>query len=84
MQASDVMTRDVVTVSADAPIPSVARTLLAHGISAAPVVDAGGVPIGMISEGDLVARDETARLERRDWWLRLRPPATPSLAIRPS
>ncbi len=71
MQASDVMTRDVVTVSADAPIPSVARTLLAHGISAAPVVDAGGVPIGMISEGDLVARDETARLERRDWWLRL-------------
>ncbi len=71
MQASDVMTRDVVTVSADAPIPAVARTLLAHGISAAPVVDAEGVPVGMISEGDLVARDETARLERRDWWLRL-------------
>jgi len=71
MQASDVMTRDVVTVSADAPIQAVARTLLAHGISAAPVVDADGVPIGMISEGDLVARDETARMERRDWWLRL-------------
>jgi CBS domain-containing protein/uncharacterized membrane protein len=71
MQASDVMTRDVVMVSADAPIPAVARTLLAHGISAAPVVDADGLPIGMVSENDLVVCDETARPERRDWWLRL-------------
>ena len=30
-----------------------------------------GAPIGMVSEGDLVGRDETAREARRDWWLAL-------------
>jgi hypothetical protein len=29
------------------------------------------VPIGMVSEGDLIGRDETERLARRDWWLEL-------------
>ena len=36
-----------------------------------PVLDADGVPIGMVSEGDLVSRDEMERVERRDWWLKL-------------
>jgi CBS domain len=35
------------------------------------VLDADGTPVGMISEGDLVQRDDMARLERRDWWLKL-------------
>lgn len=71
MQASDIMTRDVVSVSPDTPVQEVARTLLRHGISAVPVVDSVGWPIGMVSEGDLVARDDCARLSRRDWWLSL-------------
>jgi CBS domain-containing protein len=52
-------------------VREVARTLLAHGISAMPVLDADGVPIGMVSEGALVSRDELERIERRDWWLKL-------------
>lgn len=71
MQASDVMTRDVVSVSPETPVREVAQTLLRHGISAVPVVDSVGWPVGMVSEGDLVARDDGARLSRRDWWLSL-------------
>jgi len=71
MQAADVMTTDVISTTADTPLREVARTLLAHGISAMPVLDADGAPIGMVSEGDLVSRDELERVERRDWWLKL-------------
>jgi CBS domain-containing protein len=34
-------------------------------------VDNAGIPIGMVSEGDLIGRDETEREARRDWWLTL-------------
>ncbi len=69
MRASDVMTTEVVSTTADTPVREVARTLLQHGISAMPVLDADGVPVGMVSEGDLVSRDELERVARRDWWL---------------
>src|ERR1700738_3611190 len=71
MQAREFMTKDPVTVSADTPTPEIARLLLAHGISAAPVVDDAGTPIGMVSEGDLLGRGEADRQARRDWWLML-------------
>jgi CBS-domain-containing membrane protein len=71
MQAREFMTKDPVTVSADTPTPEIARLLLAHGISAAPVVDDAGTPIGMVSEGDLLGRGEVDRQARRDWWLML-------------
>jgi hypothetical protein len=71
MQAHEFMTKDPVTVSPDTPMPEIARLLLAHRISAAPVVDAEGVPIGMVSEGDLLGRGEADREARRDWWLML-------------
>lgn len=65
------MTREVVAVAPDTTTHEIARILLDHGISAAPVVDASGQVVGMVSEGDLVGRDEAARLARRDWWLGL-------------
>ena len=55
MKARDIMTREVVTIGPDMPVSQVAKTLSAHGISAAPVVGADGDPIGMVSEGDLIA-----------------------------
>ncbi|SMF35616.1 CBS domain-containing protein [Tistlia consotensis] len=69
MKASDVMTTDVVSVTPDTPVQEIARLLVRRGISAAPVVDAHGQPVGMVSEGDLIGRDETARQARKDWWL---------------
>jgi CBS domain-containing protein len=71
MNARDVMTTDVVSVAAEMPTRDVAKILNLHRISAVPVVDGGGAPIGMISEGDLIGRNETDREARRDWWLTL-------------
>jgi CBS domain-containing protein len=71
MHASEVMTTDIVSTTADTKVREIARTLLAHGISAVPVLDADGVPIGMVSDGDLVTRDNQAPNERHHWWLEL-------------
>lgn len=65
------MTADVVSVSPDTPIRDIAVLLLAHHISAVPVVDAAGMVVGMVSEGDLIGRSAADREARRDWWLAL-------------
>src|ERR1035438_2578277 len=70
MKAGDMMTTKVVTVGPDASAHSIALMLWKNGISAVPVVDEHGSPLGMISEGDLMPRDESEREARRDWWLK--------------
>jgi CBS domain-containing protein len=65
------MTSEVVAVRADLRVSEIARLLLENHISAVPVLNEAGAPIGMVSEGDLIGRDESARKERRDWWLGL-------------
>jgi CBS domain-containing protein len=69
VRAADIMTAPVVSIAPDTPVPEIAALLLEKHISAVPVVDGGGVPIGMVSEGDLVGRAEPERLARMDWWL---------------
>lgn len=69
MKASEIMTRAVVTVPPDMPTRAIARLLVDSNISAVPVVDDTGAPIGMVSEGDLIGRDEASHEARRDWWL---------------
>jgi CBS domain-containing protein len=69
MNARDVMTRDVASVASDTPMRKIAALLLAKRISAVPVVDSSGAPIGMVSEGDLTGRSEAEREARQDWWL---------------
>jgi len=71
MKAHDIMTDAVISVRPDTPIRTIARVLVDNGISAVPVVDDDGMPIGMVSEGDLVGRNQTEREARRDWWLTL-------------
>jgi CBS domain-containing protein len=58
MQASDIMSEAVVTVSAEATVVEAAKLLLDHGISGVPVVDDGGRLVGIVSEGDLFRRCE--------------------------
>lgn len=70
-QAGDVMTSNVISVGPDEPIQEVAKLLLDHAISAVPVVNSDGVPIGMVSEGDLIGRGEEERQSRYEWWLGL-------------
>ena len=74
MRAMDVMTSDVITVDPDTTIQALARLLAERGISGAPVVEPGGNLVGIISEGDLLHREEIGtarrhRARRRSWWL---------------
>jgi CBS domain-containing protein len=71
MNARDVMTKAVVSVHPGTPVREIARLLLDKGISAVPVVDNDGAPIGMVSEGDLIRPDQAAREARREWWLEI-------------
>ena len=69
--AGDVMSTPVVFVRPDATVQDTAALLLERGISAVPVVDESGPVIGIVSEGDLLGRNEKDRLAGRDWWLDL-------------
>jgi len=70
MQAKDIMTVNVVSVSKETPIHEVVGLLLKHRISAVPVVDSTGAVVGIVSEGDLLRGEGTSR-NRMDhpWWL---------------
>jgi CBS domain-containing protein len=51
---SDIMTREVVSLSADAPIGSVIDLVVNRYLGCVPIVDDDGCPIGMITKRDLV------------------------------
>jgi CBS domain-containing protein len=68
MQASDIMTQDVITVGPDTPVAEIVRTMLDHRISAVPVARDGAL-VGIISEGDLLRRVETGTERHRSRWL---------------
>ncbi len=67
MKASDVMNREVVTVSGKASLEDAARLMLQNRISGLPVVNDQGAVIGMITEGDLLKRAETGTAHRAGW-----------------
>ena len=71
MKAADVMTTRVITVTADRPVSEIAKLLLKHRISAVPVVDADGRLLGIVSEGDLMRREDAGTEAPRSWWLRV-------------
>jgi CBS-domain-containing membrane protein len=66
MNVESVMTRSVIAVGPRASIEQAARLMVEHRISGLPVVDDTGVPVGMVSEGDLIVR-QRPRPELR-WW----------------
>jgi CBS domain-containing protein len=71
MIASDVMTRNVISVPPDATVADAVEMMLGRGISGLLVVDASGMLAGIVTEGDLLRRDELGTQRRRSWWLRL-------------
>ena len=56
MQARDIMTADVITVSPQTPVGEIARLLAERQISGAPVVDDEGRLKGIVTEADLILR----------------------------
>ena len=69
--AGDIMTTDIVSVPVGSSVRDVALLLLEKRISAVPVLAADQQLVGMVSEGDLLGRDDADRVARRDWWLEL-------------
>ena len=69
MRATDVMTKNVVTIDENAPVREAARLLVEHRISGLPVVDADGHLIGLVTEADLIARQQ-ASPTHHPWWHR--------------
>jgi CBS-domain-containing membrane protein len=61
----DVMTRDVASVPPDASYREVVDLLIDRGVSAAPVVDAGGQVLGVVSEADLLHKVEAVGAQER-------------------
>lgn len=69
MQAQDVMTRIVISIGPDDTVARAIRMMLQNRISGLPVIDAAGVLVGMITEGDLLRRVETGTQRQRPRWL---------------
>ncbi len=57
MKVSQVMTRDVVTVSPETTVAEIARLLVAHHIEGVPVVERSGKVLGVVTEYDLIVRN---------------------------
>ena len=71
MQAQDLMSTALVVVPPDAPVAAVAELLAARGISAVPVVDAAGMALGIVTEGDLIRRLADQPPGPLGWFLQL-------------
>ena len=71
MQAKDVMTHPVISVSTRGSILEAVRLMLQHKISGLPVFDESGKLAGIVSEGDFLRRAETDTLRRRPRWIEL-------------
>jgi CBS domain-containing protein len=70
VQAKDIMTINVISVSEESPVHEIVSLLLKYRISAVPVIDTARKVVGIVSEGDLL-RPEAANRSgtRRPWWL---------------
>jgi len=69
MQASDIMTTNVITVRPNASVFEAATLLTEHHISGIPVVADDGAVIGILSESDLLHRVETGTGKpQRSWF----------------
>jgi len=71
MIAADVMTRNVISIAPDASVEDAAKLMLSRCVSGLFVVDGAGELAGVITEGDLLRRDELGTERERPWWLRM-------------
>jgi CBS domain-containing protein len=70
MRAHQIMTREVITIAAEAPIANAANAMLDKHISGLPVIDASGKLVGIVSQGDFIRRAEIGTQRKRGRWLK--------------
>ncbi len=68
MLVRDLMTTGIASVSPDTPVSAVVRLLAERGISGVPVMEADGVLLGMVTEGDLMRRLALSDEPRHGWF----------------
>jgi len=68
MRAVDVMTEKVVTATPEMTVEEAATLMINHRVSAVPVVDGDERLLGIVTEGDLLRRVETATERQRSHW----------------
>ena len=68
MYALEAMSSKLIVVHPDTLIVEAIRLMLENGISGLPVVSGDGELVGMITEGDLLRRPETATEKHRAGW----------------
>ena len=76
MNASDVMVRNVITIGPKALVSEAAKLLSENDISAVPVIDEQGNVAGILSEADLMRREEIGTEKKHYGWLEAVMPAT--------
>jgi CBS domain-containing protein len=70
MNVEELMTTTVLSVTPETPLREVAARLSEHGISGVPVCSADGTLLGVVSEADILLKEEGRSGERgRFWWL---------------
>lgn len=55
---ASVMTEEVISIRPETTFKEIVELLTGHAISAVPVVDGDGVPVGVVSEADLLSKEE--------------------------
>jgi len=69
------MVRKIVTVGPDATVAEAAKLMADNDVSALPVIDDDGDLVGIISEADLLRREEIGTDVRHPWWVEAMTPA---------
>lgn len=65
--ARDLMTTDLLTITPDTRVMAIVRLLEDHGVSALPVMSAGGALLGLVTLADLTTRLSPQREEAPSW-----------------
>jgi CBS domain-containing protein len=66
-RVADVMTVDAKAVAPSTPFKTIVATMKANRVSGLPVVDASGEVVGLVSEADLLLKEERQDLAKHEW-----------------
>lgn len=69
MLARDVMTAAVVAAGPNSTVVDIADLMIRYRISAVPIVDGDGQLLGIVSEGDMIKKNQPVGKPQRSWWL---------------
>ncbi|MGE4063242.1 MAG: CBS domain-containing protein [Rhodospirillaceae bacterium] len=71
MKVGDIMTQEVISVTPETSITDAAKIMLKERVSGLPVITAGRVLLGIVTEGDFLRRTEVNTEKQRPHWLEL-------------